>query len=419
MHLTLLDHLRCPFCGTRFAAVDNDALRRDGARLDEGVIGCECSAFPIVAGIPVLVADEATRLAMHTLEAGRRDAALTMLLGLADDAARTESFRRLTGAGRAPTYRDLLPILSRDAEADCFLYRFSDPTFLTAEALLDALAYETVPLGGRALDLCGGSGHLTRVLLRQSARRDVVLADLHFWKLWLASRIMAPGSVAVCCDANNPLPFDDGCFSTVLLSDAFPYIWQKRMLAHEMQRVASPRGVIVLPHLHNALGENYTAGDALTPAAYRDLFAPAGPRLFDDRTMVESVLNHRSIDLTHGVEPDTLGDTPSLTLVASRTPEPFRRYDVPDRLDVTGVLKVNPLYRMELTRKGGTRLIRHFPTPEYEDEFSLSKRYLPPAVSVAADLTGATGPITRELLGDDYPLLRQARVVLDAPPDYC
>lgn len=419
MHLTLLDHLRCPFCGTRFTVVDNDALRREGPRLDEGVIGCECSAFPIVAGIPVLIPDEATRHAMHALEAGHRDVALTMLLGLADDVARAESFRRLTGAGRIPTYRDLLHVLSRDAEADCFFYRFSDPTFLTAEALLDALAYETPPLGGRALDLCGGSGHLTRVLLRQPTQRDVVLADLHFWKLWLASRIMASGSVAVCCDANNPLPFDDNFFSTVLLSDAFPYIWQKRMLAHEMQRVASPSSVMVLPHLHNARGENYTAGDALTPAAYRDLFAPAGPRLFDDRTMVESVLNHRSIDLTHDLEPDQLGDTPSVTLVASRTSERFRRYDVPDRLDVTGALKVNPLYRMERTGNGGTRLTRHFPTPEYEDEFALSKRYLPPALTIAADLAGATGTITPELLGDDYLLLRHARVVLDAPPDYC
>ena len=418
MHLALLDRLRCPFCGTRFTLVDNEALRRNGSWLDEGVIGCECSAFPIVAGIPVLIADDATRHAMQTLEAGRRDEALRMLLGLSDDAARVEAFRRLTGGDRPPTYRDLLPILSRDAEADCFLYRFSDPTFLTAEALLEALA-EDGRTEGWALDLCGGSGHLTRVIMRQPARSGVVLADLYFWKLWLALRIMAPACVAVCCDANNPLPFDDGCFSIALLSDAFPYIWQKRMLAHEMQRVASDDGVIVLPHLHNALGDNFTAGDGLTPAAYRDLFAPAGARLFDDRTMLEGVLNHRRVDLTRAAEPDALGATPSVTLVASRTAGRFRRYDVPDRLDVTGALTVNPLYRMERSGDGGTRLTRQFPTPAYEDEFALATRYLPPAVTVAADLTGATRAITPDLLGVDYDLLRRARIVLDAPPDYC
>ena len=415
MHLKTLRQLRCPFCGTRFTLVDNRALSIQAERIAEGVIGCECSAFPVVAGIPVLIADDATREAMHTLEAGHRAEALRMLLGLSDDAARTKAFRRLTDADRTPTYRELLPVLSRDAEADCFLYRFSDPTFLTAEALLDALALDRQPRG-MALDICGGSGHLTRVLMRRPGAGGVVLADLVFWKLWLASRITAPGCVAVCCDANNPLPFNDAQFDTVLLNDAFPYLWQKRLAAQEMQRVASAEGVVVLPHLHNALGENYTAGDGLTPAAYRDLFLPFGPRLFDDGPMVDGVLDRRIVDLTAGAEPEALGATPSVTLVASRDAALFRRQSVPDRLDVTGVLKVNPLYRAEPAGANRTRLTLRFPTPEYEDEFALTKRYLPPEITVDADLAGRLGP---ESFGDDYARLRRTRVLLDVPPNYC
>ena len=415
MHLKTLQQLRCPFCGTRFAPIDNRALSIQAERIAEGVIGCECSAFPVVAGIPVLIADDATRGAMHTLEAGHRAEALWMLLGLSDDAARTEGFRRLTDAERTPTYRELLPILSRDAEADCFLYRFSDPTFLTAEALLEAVAQDQRPRG-RALDICGGSGHLTRVLMRQPDGAGVVLADLFFWKLWLASRITARGCVAVCCDANNPLPFDDAEFDTVLLSDAFPYIWQKRMLAREMQRVAAPNGVIVLPHLHNALGDNYTAGDGLTPAAYRDLFLPFEPRLFDDRPMVDEVLDRRVVDLTADAQPDALGATSSVTLVASRNTGVFQCHSVPDRFDVDGALRVNPLYEAEPTGDSGTRLTLRFPTAEYEDEFKLSKRYLPPEITVDANLAGRIGP---EIFGDDYARLRRSRVLLDVPPNYC
>ena len=415
MHLKTLRQLRCPFCGTRFTPVDNRALSIQAERITEGVIGCECSAFPVVAGIPVLVADDATREAMHTLEAGHRAEALWMLLGLSDDAARAEAFRRLTDAEQTPTYRELLPVLSRDAEADCFLYRFSDPTFLTAEALLDALALDSRP-PGQALDICGGSGHLTRVLMRQPDSRGVVLADLFYWKLWLASRITARGCVAVCCDADNPLPFDDTQFDRVLLSDAFPYIWQKRMLAGEMQRVASPDGVIVLPHLHNALGENYTAGDGLTPAAYRDLFLPFNPRLFDDRPMVDGVLDRRIVDLTADAQPDALGATPSVTLIASRSTRIFRCRSVPDRFEVDGALRVNPLYQAEPTGDGRTRLTLRFPTPEYEDEFRLSKRYLPPEITVDANLVGRIGPKT---FGDDYARLRRSRVLLDVPPNYC
>src|SRR3954468_4057322 len=102
MHASLLDILRCPFCGTRLALVDNDALVRDDDRIDAGVLGCECCAFPIVGGIPVLIADDATREALHGLEAGDAARPLHLLLGL--DSARAADFRTLVGDGSA-TYK--------------------------------------------------------------------------------------------------------------------------------------------------------------------------------------------------------------------------------------------------------------------------------------------------------------------------
>ena len=61
-----------------------------------------------------------------------------------------------------------------------------------------------------------------------------VLADLFFWKSWLARRFTTPECEPVCCDANIPLPFAREAFSLVVLSDAFPYIWHKRLVAEEM-----------------------------------------------------------------------------------------------------------------------------------------------------------------------------------------
>ena len=408
-----LDLLRCPYCGTRLALVDNDARSGAGEWIESGVLGCECCAFPIVAGIPVLIADDTTRAALHALEADRRDDALHLLLRL--DEPRRQAFRRLTRAAHPPTYRDLLPVLCADAEAVYFLYRFSDPTYVAAEAVLDALAQDAPGAAGRALDLCGGSGHLTRVLLRAPSRPGAVLADVHFWKLWLAARITAPPCTPVCCDANSPLPFADSVFSTVVLSDAFPYIWHKRMLAGEMARTATPDGIVVLPHLHSAQGENFNAGDTLSPAAYRDLFAGLGPRLFEDAALFEELLASRAVDLTRDAEPAGLAGAPSLTLVASRRAELFRRYEVPDRLDVRGVLAVNPLYRVDPGHRGA-QLTRAFPTAEYEDEFGAVKRYLPAAVRIPAD---PRRPLTPAHFGSEYAELRRRRVLLDAPRYYC
>ena len=441
MLIQTLDLLRCPFCGMRLSVVENAALDRSRTRIQSGVLGCECCAFPVVAGIPILVADDATRNAMHVLEAGRRDDALHMLLGL--HGARLDAFRGMTTGVDQPTYRDLLSSLCVDAEADYFLYRLSDPTCVLVEALLDALgrgagprpggppaaanaqtagvAGRSNPPGhaasctGRALDLCGGSGHLTRILLRQPFCTGAVLADVHFWKLWLAARILAPDCEPVCCDANSPLPFADDRFATVLLSDAFPYIWHKRLLAGEMQRVANGDGVIVMPHLHSAHGDNYSAGDTLSPTAYSNLFAPLRPRLFDDRILLDGVLKERVVDLANQMSPAGCGDTPSITLVATRDAELYRCHDVPDRLDATGLLAVNPLYRVEYA-DGVSRLTLAFPTPEYEDEFALAKRYLPETVSVDADIRDAIAPAA---VGPDYVELRRRRVLLDLPRHYC
>ena len=418
MRDTLLDLLRCPFCGTRLSLVENDVLVRRGAEIESGVLGCECCAFPIVAGIPVLVADDVTRSAMHELEANRHEAALFALLCL--DGERAERFRALLAGGAQTTYRESLDLLGPDAEGTYFLYRFSDPTFLTAEALVRALGRHDGALAGPVLDLCGGSGHLTRVLAGldrpgSSAADTTIVADLHFWKLWLATRFTAPGCVAVCCDAGAPLPFTRDRFSMVVLADAFPYIWHKRLCADEMMRVARPDGIVVMPHLHSALGDNVSAGDTLTPDGYLDLFTLHQPRLFSDARLFEGVVEHQVVDLAQDLSPTELGAASALTLVACRSADCFRRYAVPDTMAVTGELVVNPLYRVD-RRDGRSTLVLSFPTPEYEEEFGAARRYLPDTVTLDADLTGRVDPT---VLGTRYADLRRRRVLIDAPPHYC
>lgn len=418
MHPHLLDLLRCPYCGTRLSLVDNAALKRHGAEIDSAVLGCECCAFPVVDGIPVLIADDTAREAIATLEAGDQESARLTLLGLTE-ASRESAFRRLLAPGAAPTYRDALEVLSLDAEGTYFVYRFSDPTYVAAEALIRALGQDHSLATGRCLDLCGGSGHLTRVLDTTPpgtrARVATVLADVAFWKLWLATRFTAPGCLPVCCDANHPLPFTRDAFRTVVLSDAFPYIWHKRLLAEEMMRVSEPDGLIVMPHLHSALGENVSAGDTLTPHAYRNLFSRQHPRLFSDTLMLADVVDRRVVDLSRDLSPEEFGAEPALTLIASQRADLFRRYEVPEAEEVGGELRVNPLYHVE-HRGGRSELTLVFPSAEYESEFRACARYLPDRITVPGDLTTT---VRAETLDDGGAELRRRRVLLDLPRRYC
>ncbi|HIE70090.1 MAG TPA: hypothetical protein EYP98_07870 [Planctomycetes bacterium] len=100
----------------------------------------------------------------------------------------------------------------------------------------------------------------------------------------------------------------------MVLADAFQYIWHKRLLAEEMMRLVGAEGVVTMPHLHSALGANFSAGDTLTPAAYHALFASHRPRLFSDDRILDDVVEHGVVDLTRDVSPEQLGAEASLTL---------------------------------------------------------------------------------------------------------
>src|SRR5687768_17262741 len=163
MHRSLLEILRCPYCGTALSLGDDDVLVREGDDVVRGVLGCECCAYPVVDGIPVLIADDATRRALQALEAGRREEALVGLLTHPGTATANERLRPLA-RGEVGTYQEALALLCDDAEGTWFLYHLSDPTYVCAEALLRAIAQRGWPVRGRTLDLCGGAGHLSRVL---------------------------------------------------------------------------------------------------------------------------------------------------------------------------------------------------------------------------------------------------------------
>ena len=151
MRQALLDILRCPYCGSPLSEVENDALVRDASgAIEYGVLGCECCTFPVVDGIPVLIADDAVRVAMRALEAGGREDALIALLRGSGSAAPVEQLRSLV-RGEVGSYREALALLCDDAEGTWFLHHLSDPTYVSAEALLDAIAQADWPVRGRAL----------------------------------------------------------------------------------------------------------------------------------------------------------------------------------------------------------------------------------------------------------------------------
>jgi uncharacterized protein YbaR (Trm112 family) len=414
MHLELFDVLRCPYCGGRLNLVASMFHVKNGDWIDEGIIGCHCCIFPVVDGIPVLHLQPAAIAARQHVEEGRPRLALRAMVGLESD-REAEAFEAVARA-ETSTYREIVDALGPNFEGGYFLYRFSDPTYVVAQAVVRSVARTVLAGKRRAVDVCGGSGHLTRALVNLSAPPPV-LADLYFAKMWLARRFTAPSCEPVCCDGNSPLPFARGVFGYAMCSDAFQYIWTKRQFVGELTRlVAAGRepGAVVINHTHNQLAWSPSHGQPLSPAGYRDLYEDIEPRVFAEAHLLADVIGGGPLDLSRRDPDDVLNADPALTIIASEHPGVFSRHPLEPPTKAQGEFRVNPLYGAEV-RDGLLHLRLRFPSPDYEDEYGACRQYLPDETTVPQEALRAlqAGGAPGELAD----LLRR-RVIVDLPKRY-
>lgn len=415
MHTSTLDILRCPYCGGGLELVTSMYHARRGDEIDCGILGCACCIFPLVAGIPVMHLLPASEAARAHVEAGRPQLAFGAMVGFGDD-PRTARLAEMARS-EAATFRDVVQALGPDFEGGYLLYRFTDPTYITAHAVVRAVAGTVLRGTRRAVDLCGGTGPLTRALVGLSTATPIV-ADLYFSKVWLARRFTIPGCDAVCCDGNAPLPFARGAFGYAMVSDAFMYIWTKRQCVGELERLvdggAEP-GAVVINHTHNQLVWSPSHGQTLTPDGYRKLFETIPVRVIADSRLFADVLRGGPLDLGTQDSPEALAAEASLTLIASRDERVFRQHPVEPAGHAGGTFQINPLYAVRQD-EGQLHLTLTFPDRDYEEEFGACRLYLPEEATVdAAALRAlqAGGSI-------DGPLadLVRRRVIVDLPHRY-
>jgi uncharacterized protein YbaR (Trm112 family) len=415
MKSDLLDILRCPYCGAAFTLEEGASLRREGDEIVTAILRCQCASYPVVDGIPILMAAYAGDTVFQQLLGEDPDRALYAALEL--DEERQEAFKRFLAQGAGGTYRDCVEIFSPGNEGPYFVHRFANPTYLVAQAILRAVGADRRCFSRRAIDLAGGSGHLTRALCQIAGGAEVFLAETNFWKLWIARRITAPECVPVCCDAEAPLPFKQGSFSLALCSDAFHYIWSKRQFASEMMRLVGDDGVIVVNHAHNALQENYSVGLPLAPRWWRNLLAEHGARLFKESEVLDGVVEHRGVDLSRDYTDEELAGEQAVFLIAARIDGIFRAYDYSGAQFTSGDWRLNPLYEAE-RHDGGAVLRLRFPSESYEDEYKACKRYLPERIELTADTVRGLEAAGPGRLNGEAQELADRYVALNVPKGY-
>jgi SAM-dependent methyltransferase/uncharacterized protein YbaR (Trm112 family) len=406
MKRSLIAKLECPFCGSPLDLADCAGTLQDEAAVTHGVLYCSCNSYVIVDGIPYFREGELGPRAIEQLDRRDVNAARATLLEI--DPAIETKLREVR------SFRDALALFDLGPEAHYFLYRFSDPRFVGSDAVVRAMAGPDSHLAARdngiAIDLCGGTGHLTRSIQRTGQFADVILADYFFWKVWLGRRFVAPGCEAACIDANRALPFNRGTFDMLLCSGAFEYVWARRSLADEVKRSLSPQGVALMTHLKNINCDTFNPGMPLDPAGYRRLFSDWPNHAFNESELFREAVAGQAIDFSAGRTDEELEAEPGLAVIASRVEATFTRKRIGACIGENR-LALNPLYT-----RSGDRLLLQFPTEEYEAEFEECLAYLPRSVDLTREQ--AAGMDASRLDAPALASLRASRVILDLPKEY-
>lgn len=404
MRLDLLGLLRCPATG---GALSLDVLERDGDHVRYGVLRSEAAEYPVVAGVPVLLAghDESVALVRRGLPADAAAAALVRQLGpsrLGRLAAALEVVPGGAAPGRALARRDrhrlraaLTPLLDA-ASADPFALvrlgflgwggrnpeavhyfnaRVGTPRHLVALAAAEAAGAG----GGPVLDLGCGVGHLTWWLDRRFGEGRAVGVDLSLFELWAAAGV-AGGGRFLCADA-AALPLAGASFGLVLSSDVLSFVAGKWAVAREAARVLAPGGTLAFAAVKSSLARHVYAGMPLSPDGWGALAGELPHRVFaDDRVLARYLAGL-------GMDGDDAGDvstSPTVTLLAGAAHAGDGRDwgSAGDWPHARGPLGVNPLLRLVEEHDGTLVYRRRFPSPSFEADNVPVTDYLPEQVEI-------------------------------------
>lgn len=379
----LLNNLRCPCCGVAFDVTLELVKSHDG--LIDGVLGCDCYEYPVVQGIPVLrqmsPVSSTQNIAVERLLQGDSSGALRWLLeaGSAPGvpvsmqnhskiAGTTKFIRKLGNLfhQRIPlsgeidilqieNFESILRVIRPSGYADYLFHRFANPSFLAAIPALIVLGYtcQREPQGP-LLELLCGTGHSSAVMSILFPEIEVVMTDVDFVNLFIASRFMVPQAITLCIDVELPLPFTDGSFKGLYCLDGLHYVRSKVALLSEVDRVVNQEGAWVFAHMHNANCVNPAPGVPLSPKGYAERFAFGGQRILPEAEVIREFQDSGSLDLTEQIPDDALNVSDAITLVGYRSESLWSsQVRLDDKLcQAAHLFAINPLYRLERVADG-------------------------------------------------------------------
>lgn len=438
--------MKCPYCGSGFRI--QDVIEKKEEEVIFGCVRCECSEFPVVEGILILKASPLNKRVVRLIKERRICEAAIHCFGWEDFENLYKSYvpfrfsrkiqealrRVLFVLGHAELFREhgkiyrdysdkSLPFYDVLGKSSFDMYlrnRFSTFSFWSIYPFIPLLKRKK----SKILDLGCGAGHGAFVVSKYVEPQQHCCSDSSYRLLYLARKYFVQSAEFVCLDANSPLPFKDKIFDTIMMSDAFHYVYGRAYLALEMERTLLPEGLLLLQHLHNSLTHNRaTGGYPLTPRTYTNLFDSDQRELkvMPERRIVESFLFGNKLNLVEKYSEDDLNSTNALILMATSDKSLFKVYDRVNRdfLSVKNNLVINPIYEMK-PKDDSILLVRSSQYARapllYEDYYSLTEKYIPEKYEIGKEfVSGRKVHISDLEKAED---LMKRFVIINVPENY-
>jgi len=400
MNIEFLKQMQCPYCSNSITI--GKIVNEEKDELIDGYIKCECSIFPILRGILILRESPLNDDVIEQIKERRIEEA-TMRYLWPESFEKIYSIKRLsllsslqfsrifeilanlTRIKTEGTYRrlcaqysnPLIPFFNLIGNSlfDKYLkHRFSTESFWSLYPFLPLLKKKNE----RILDLACGVGHASFVLSNYVDPKQLVLADSSFKLLYLAKKYFVPEAQFICLDANFSLPFENGTFSSIIMSDAFHYVRSRISLAREMKRSLSLKGLMLLLHVHNSLTSNLGEDYALTPKSWHALFdqAQLEIKVIPEKEAICKFLSGNELDLTNEYSEYELDSANSLIYLATLDKSLLVKYNMIDQefLKIKNNLVINPIYKMK--EESSKILLERLTSELTFDNYPLSEKYL-------------------------------------------
>jgi SAM-dependent methyltransferase len=390
---------------------------KKGKDIVNATINCECSEYPILGGIPIIkrpTPDEQLSNSEYIIER-LKSKKIEETMALPFEWERSEKtmlwfFLLLKELG--PFKRSLNPLISVIRSMKKKHYRKYAEEQISFFELLDALSWGTwgdylkhrfscssfwplypfMPLvkekNEMVLDLLCGAGHGSFVISQNARPKRHVAADLNYTLLYVAKKYFAPDAEFVCLDGNDPLPFRDGIFSSLIMMDSTHYVSNRVYLGKECQRSLKDNGALLWLHLHNGLSENTSKGYALSPSNWVDLIGSLPTTVLPENRIIKEYMKDTKLDLQADHSQSEIDSSGSVCILGTHDQDILRTYETIQypTLESHTTTIINPIYDV-ISQGGGIRLDRTDVNEIFRSEYSLSFEYLPSTYNISGNIS--------------------------------